>query len=140
LEPQGVLVRDGNPLAALADVALEDLRDETILLHPREANPGHYDAVRALLRGGGFEPHIALRDMTVDLQQTPVLDGRAVAIVGESTRTAVPPGLIWVPLRGPAVLEVRLLARGLNRTPAVNRFLAAAQAIADDLGWRVSPG
>jgi hypothetical protein len=77
--------------------------------------------------------------MTVDLQQTPVLDGRAVAIVGESSRAALPPGLTWVPLHGRAALEVRLLARSLNRTPAVNRFLATAQAIADDLGWR-EPG
>jgi DNA-binding transcriptional LysR family regulator len=139
LEPQGVLLRDGHSLASRPEVTANDLSDETILLHPREANPGHYDAVLALLRGAGFEPRVAHRDMTVDLQQTPVLDGRAVAIVGESTRAAVPSGLAWVPLRGPAALEVRLLARALNRTPAVNRFLSAAQDIADDLGWRTEP-
>jgi hypothetical protein len=65
-----------------------------------------------------------------------VLDGRAVAIVGESTRASLPPQLTWIPLRGPATLEIRLLARALNRAPAVDRFLAAAEAVADDLGWR----
>jgi hypothetical protein len=59
-----------------------------------------------------------------------------VAIVGESTRVSVPPRLTWVPLRQPAALEIRLVARTLNRTPAVNRFLEAAQTIADELGWR----
>jgi hypothetical protein len=59
-----------------------------------------------------------------------------VAIVGESTRATVPPDLTWVPLRAPAALEIRLLARTLNRTPAVDAFLRAAEAVADDLGWR----
>jgi hypothetical protein len=117
-------------------VALDDLDGETILLHNRDANPGHYDAVIAMLERAGVEPRIELRDLSVDLQQTPVLQGRAVAIVGESTRATVPPSLTWVPLRRPAALEIRLLAPTLNRTPAVDAFLAAAQAVADDLAWR----
>lgn len=137
-EPQGVLMRDSHPLAAQPEVALEALRGETVLLHPRDANAGHYDAVVALLRDAGVEPRIELRDVSVDFQHTPVLHGRAVAIVGESTRVSVPPRLTWVPLRRPAALEVRLLARAVDRTPAVDRFLAAAQTIADELDWRAT--
>jgi DNA-binding transcriptional LysR family regulator len=136
LEAQGVLVRDGHPLAEEPEVAIDQLDGETILLHHRDANPGHYDAIVAMLERAGVEPRIELRDLSVDLQQTPVLEGRAVAIVGESTHATVPPSLTWVPLRGSAALEIRLLARTLNRTPAVDAFLAAAQAVADDLGWR----
>ena len=136
LEPQGVLVPETHPLAARTEVALAALREEAVLLHPRAANPGHYDAVLELLQAAGIEPRVELRDVSVDLQHTPVLEGRAVAIVGESTRVSLPPRLSWIPLRPPATLEVRLLARTLNRPPAVNSFLAAAETIADVLGWR----
>jgi hypothetical protein len=135
-EAQGVLVVEGHRLASAADAGLDELGDETVLLHPRDANPGHFDAVVTLLRDAGVEPRLELRDVSVDLQHTPVLEGRAVAIVGESTRVSVPPRLTWVPLRGPALLPVCLLARALNRGPAVNRFLEAAQAAADELRWR----
>jgi DNA-binding transcriptional LysR family regulator len=136
LEPQGVLVLDSHPLAAQPEASLDALRDVTVLLHHREANPGHYDAVLTLFERAGVEPRLELRDVSVDLQYTPVLRGRAVAIVGESTRVSLPPRLRWVPLREPASLEVRLVARALNRAPAVNRFLAVAERVADDLGWR----
>ena len=105
-----------------------------MLLHPREANRGHYDAVVAMLERAGIEPRIELRDVTVDFQHTPVLQGRAVAIVGESTSASIPPRLRWAAL--PAALEVRLVVRALDRTPAVDRVLATAEAIADALGWR----
>lgn len=140
LEPQGVLVPESHPLATTTEVGLEALRQETVLLHPREANPGHYDAVLGLLQSAGIAPRVALRDVSVDLQHTAVLEGRAVAIVGESTRVSLPPRLTWIPLRPAAAFEVRLLARSLNRPPAVDRFLAAAETIADALGWRAMPG
>jgi DNA-binding transcriptional LysR family regulator len=138
LEPQGVLVPETHPLAGCAEVALEALRQEPVLLHPRAANPGHYDAVVELLQSAGIEPRVEVRDVSVDLQHTPVLEGRAVAIVGESTRVSLPPRLSWIPFCPPVTLEVRLLARTLNRPPAVNGFLAAAETIADALGWRGS--
>jgi len=136
LEHQGVLVPHGHALAERTEASLEDLRAERVLLHDREANPGHYDAILALLRATGVEPEVVRRDVSVDLQHTPVLDGRAVAIVGESTRVSLPPRLTWVPLRPPTALEIRLLTRALNRAPAVDRFLVCADAVADQLGWR----
>jgi hypothetical protein len=36
----------------------------------------------------------------------------------------------------PAALAVRLVARALDRAPAVDRCLATAEAIADGFGWR----
>jgi hypothetical protein len=79
------------------------------------------------------------RDVTFDLAQTPVSEGRAVAIVGESTQVGLPAELAWRPLSPPAALPVRLLARKLDRAPAVDRVLAAAGEVADALGWRAMP-
>ncbi len=130
-EAQGLLVRAEHPLAGAARARLADVT-EPVLLHPREANPGHYDAVKALI---GDAP-VELRDVSFDLAQTPVAEGRAVAIVGESTRVGLGAELAWVPLEPPVALPVQLLARSADRPPAVERLLAVAEAIADDLGWR----
>jgi DNA-binding transcriptional LysR family regulator len=133
LEPQGVLVRADHPLAGGEAAAIDDLA-EPVLLHSRAANPGHYDAVKTLIGDAPLE----LRDVSFDLAQTPVLEGRAVAIVGESTRVGLPAELAWVRLEPPVAFPVKLLARSLDRPPSVERLLVAAEEIADELGWRTA--
>jgi DNA-binding transcriptional LysR family regulator len=64
LERQGVLLRRDHRLASRTGVDLADLRDEVLALHPRAANPGHYDAVRALCNEQGFEPRVLVRSVT----------------------------------------------------------------------------
>jgi LysR substrate binding domain len=118
-----------------ASLAITDLADETVLMHPREANPRHYDAVLELCREHGVEPRILLRAMTFDLRYGPIVDGEAVAIVGESTTSGLPAELCWVSIDPPACLEVSLIARRHGRAAAVSRLLDSAEAIAQDLGW-----
>jgi DNA-binding transcriptional LysR family regulator len=125
-EPQGVLLSPDHPLAAQEQVPLAAITDP-VLVHPRRENPGHYDALLALFES---EPRLLERTVAVDLAFTPVREGRAVAIVGES---ASAPGLVWRPIG--ASLDIHLLARSLNRTPATARFLEQAERIAHDLGW-----
>jgi DNA-binding transcriptional LysR family regulator len=134
-EAQGVLLRRDHRLASAESVSARDLEDEQLLLHPREANPGHYDAIVELCRAAGFEPSIALRRLSFDLAYSPVANGEAVAIIGESSRTGLPAELCWLPLSPPAALEVALLARRHNRSPAVDRMLGAATEISRGLGW-----
>ncbi len=135
LEPQGVLLRRGHRLASRAAIGLGDLADETLLMHPRDANPGHYDALVELCRADGFEPRVALRSVTFDLAYSSVANGGAVAIVGESSRVGLPSELCWLPLSPPAALEVSLVARRYNRSPVVDRILEAGPVISEDLGW-----
>jgi DNA-binding transcriptional LysR family regulator len=134
-ERQVLLLRRDHPLAAHRSVRVEDLAGEAVLMHPREANPGHYDAVIDLCREHGFEPRILLRTVGFDLRYGPILAGDAVAIIGESAVSGLPDELCWVSLEPPACLEVGLLARGHGRSPAVDRLLDAALAISADLGW-----
>ena len=134
-ERQGVLLQCGHRLADRETVALGELASETLLLHPRDANPGHYDAVLALCRDAGVEPYVKERALSFDLAQTPVLLGRAVAVVGESTRVGLPEQLRWIPLVPRADLPVVLLARLGDRSPAVERLLESAASIAASLGW-----
>jgi DNA-binding transcriptional LysR family regulator len=134
-ERQVLLLRRDHPLAARPAVSLAELGDEPLLLHPREANPGHYDAVLGLFRNEGAEPQVRLRTLTFDLRYSPIVQGEAVAIVGESTTSELPGELRWLPLSPPPSLEVSLLARRHHRSPAVDRILDAAAAISDELGW-----
>ena len=139
LERQGLLFRRDHRLASRSAVRPLELADETLLLHPREANPGHYDAVLGLCRQHGVEPRVLLRTLTFDLGYSPILRAEAVAIIGESSRSGLPDELCWLPLSPPASFEVSLLARSHNRSPAVDRTLDAATGIADALGW-IEPG
>jgi hypothetical protein len=91
--------------------------------------------VLALCRAAGVEPRVLERSAELDLAQTPIVDGWAVAVVGESSRTVVPAALTWVALSPPAALEVALVVRAHDRSPAVDGLLAAARDAAARLGW-----
>jgi DNA-binding transcriptional LysR family regulator len=135
-ERQGLLVHRDHRLASRSGVSLEDVADDRLLLHPREANPGHYDAVLELCRERGFEPRVLLRTLSFDLAYTPVLRGEAVVINGESSSSlSLPEQVCWMPLVPSASFEVSLLARRHNRSPAVNRLFDSAAAISGELGW-----
>ncbi len=136
VEAQGVLLRRDDPRGGADSVTMDALADTPFLMHPRDANPGHYDAVLELCRARGVDPRVVHRAVSFDLAQTPVVAGEAVAIVGESSRLGLPGELTWLRLQPPAGLETRLVARALGRTPATDRLLAAAEEIADELGWR----
>jgi DNA-binding transcriptional LysR family regulator len=134
-EPQGLLVRRDHRLAAGTSATVTDLAEEPVLLHPREANPGHYDAVVELCRAHGFEPRVLLRNLSFDLAYTPVARGDAVAIIGESSSHGLPGELRWLPLSPPAALDVSLVARRYNRPAAVDRMLDTAVEVSAALGW-----
>jgi DNA-binding transcriptional LysR family regulator len=134
-EPQGVLVRRDHPLAKGPSAAVTALAHETVLLHPREANPGHYDAIVELCREHGFEPQVLLRSLSFDLAYTPVAGGDAVAIIGQSSSQGLPDDLRWVPLTPPASLEVSLVARHYSRPAAVDRMLETAVDVSAALCW-----
>jgi DNA-binding transcriptional LysR family regulator len=134
-EHQGVVLRHDHRLASRDAVSLVELAHETFLLHPRDANPGHYDAVLRLCREQDVEPRVLLRALSFDLTYGPIQREEAVAIVGESSRVDLPEELRWLPLSPPVSFDLSLVARIHNRSPAVDRMLDAATGIADGLGW-----
>ncbi len=134
-ERQGLVLRRDHRLASCPAVSPAELADETLLLHPREANPGHYDAVLGLCHEQEFEPRVLLRTLSFDLTYGPIVEAEAVTIIGESSGLELPEELCWLPLSPPVSFEVSLLARRHNRSPVVDRMLDAAAVIADELGW-----
>jgi DNA-binding transcriptional LysR family regulator len=134
-EPLGLLLRHDHALAERSAVEVADLAEDALLMHPRDANPGHYDCVLALCRERGLEPNVLLRTLSFDLAYTPVVRGEAVAMVGESSAHGLPGELRWLPIEPPAQLDVALVASAGRRRPAVERTRAAALATARELGW-----
>ena len=134
-ERQGVLLWRDHFLAQNAAVAIEQLHGDVLLLHRRDANPGHYDAVLRLYEQSGVTPQLLLRDLAADLTYAPIVEGRALSIAGESVAAALPSTLGWVPLVPEVFFEVRLLARRYDRPPALERLLRAAIDAAGELGW-----
>ena len=134
-ERQGVLVRRDHAFASRSHIGVAALGDDPLLMHPREANPGHYDAVITLCREHGVEPEVELRAMSFDLGYGPIQRHEAVAIVGESSRLGLPEELLWVPLHPEVRLDVSFLVRSHNRSPVVDRILDTAGTIAADLRW-----
>ena len=98
LERQGLLLRRDHRLAGSGTVEVVDLAGETLALHPRGDNPGHYDAVVGLCRQHGVEPQVLVRTVSFDLAYSPLVQSRAVAVVGESSRFGLPDDLCWLPL------------------------------------------
>jgi DNA-binding transcriptional LysR family regulator len=134
-ERQGVLLPSDHRLATSATVQLEELADEQLLLHRRDANPSHWDAVLGLYERAGLSPGLLVRDLAADLTFAPIVDGRAVSITGESVGRALPRTLSWIPLSPEASFEIRLLARRHARPPALQRMLETSIAAARELGW-----
>jgi hypothetical protein len=90
---------------------------------------------RGLCREQDVEPRVVLRSLVFDLSQAPVVQGDAVAIVGESSCSGLPAELAWRPLTPARSLGIDLVARRHDRSPAVGRLLDAADRISGELGW-----
>jgi DNA-binding transcriptional LysR family regulator len=137
-EPQGIVLSKEHPLAARPSVDPADLDGIKLLLHDREQNPGHYDAVLRICADAGAHPEVLVRGLDFDAAYTPVAGGSAVTIVGESGRVGLPAGLVWLPLEPPAAVEVHLVTRR-QASPSVERMLAVARAAAERGGWLGRP-
>jgi LysR family transcriptional regulator, benzoate and cis,cis-muconate-responsive activator of ben and cat genes len=134
-ERLGVLMREDHPLAGDGTVDLGALRDERFVLHGREANPRHYDLIVGACRAAGFEPRIVPAAAPFDPTYGAILDGEAVALVGESARTGVPAGLAWRRLTQAPVVDIALLVRAGTPDPVMLRVAEAVPAIARAEHW-----
>jgi LysR family transcriptional regulator, benzoate and cis,cis-muconate-responsive activator of ben and cat genes len=139
LERQGVLVHERHPLAARVEVDVTALAGEQVLMHARAANPGHYDAITAVFERAGVTPRLSHRQL-FDAAHTPVAQGTAVAVVGESTLPGLPGGLTWRPLTPAAAIEIHLLTRGDSSRPGISHLLRAAAETSRAHGWLRAPG
>ncbi|WP_433333327.1 LysR family transcriptional regulator [Spirillospora sp. CA-294931] len=134
-ERQGILVSAEHPLAGRAVAETADLAAYPVTMHPREANPAHYDQLVALFERAGVRPRLVERTVAFDPSQRPLRDARSIGIVGEESAEGIADWLRWVPLADPARLLVRLVLPAASPSPAAERFEAVALATARAEGW-----
>ncbi len=135
LDPLGVLLAQGHPLAA-APVPVAALADQRLLLGPEDRAPEFDEFVNELCRSVGFSPmrypgSVTSARVAADL----VLQRRCVLCLPSSCAPALP-GLVWQPLVAPgARYPWSVLWRVDDRAEHVSAFVRAASRLSAERGW-----
>lgn len=135
-EPRGVLLAAAHPLAGRGEVTLSEVAAFPLVLHERQANPGHFDEVLAVFRGAGLVPRLAERPMAFDPTQSALRDARTVGLVAASSGDQLPGWLRWIPLAaGVRPLTTHLVLPEASPSPIVTHFADAVLDAAREAGW-----
>lgn len=95
-EPQVLALSESNPLARLAVIPIEALRDQP-LISGRDAR--HAERIAEFCRTNGFEPRIGQRAADVVAGLAMVANGYGVEFVPASVQVLHLPGLVYRPLK-----------------------------------------
>jgi DNA-binding transcriptional LysR family regulator len=133
-EPAVVHVNASHPFAARANVALEDLPDETLIIAGGPDSPGFSATVAGLCREAGFEPK-TIPDPYPDLGLQAIREGLGVVIYVRSAFAADLDGSSFVPLDPPVTLPFDLLWRRGAHSGALDATLKVARDLRDREGW-----
>ncbi|MEU7832305.1 LysR substrate-binding domain-containing protein [Nonomuraea sp. NPDC049129] len=117
VQPQGVLLAEGDPLAVAGEVHLADLAGRELLMPPKEGEPGLHAVTLAECRRHGYVPAQVHQGAGLGL----VLAGAAVAFGARMDH----PGIVWRPLLG-SPISSRVSTAWRVETDAVAGFSAVA--------------
>lgn len=119
-----------HPLAHEAEIPVEALADEQLVLFPRELAPRLHDVLVSICRQAGFEPRLRTESFHTSWDLFLLPNVPVVALAPESVAGGLAEGVAAVPLSGSAVgLETRLLWRGDEPAPMLEAFRTAARAV-----------
>ncbi len=121
-ETLGVLVPRMHPLAKRKEIGLSDLKDETIILHPRKEHHEFFDTIHQLFRKNGISPKTYIK---ADGESCPLLVslGKGVILTIAGSQNKVPGRTRFVPL---ANLQLPVSAAWLSsdENPLLKSFLS----------------
>jgi DNA-binding transcriptional LysR family regulator len=124
------ILAEHHPLAHEAEIPVEALADEQLVLFPRELAPRLHDVLVSICRRGGFEPRLRSESFHTSWDLFLLPDVPVVALAPESVAGGLAEGVAAVPLSGPAArLETRLVWHGDEPVPMLEAFRAAARAV-----------
>jgi DNA-binding transcriptional LysR family regulator len=140
LDPLGVLVPEGHPLAASPGVAVARLAAEPLLFAEEQRAPEFNQFVIELCRSVGFVP--SLYRGTVESIQGAVdlvAQGRCALCVPASCVSAVQ-GIVWRPLVAPVSrYPWSVLWRAGDHSEHVRALVASARTLSQKLSWLNAP-
>lgn len=131
----GVLVAADHPLGNSATVELTAVADYPVALHPRAANPSHYDFIVGLFASRGLRPSLAERNIAFDLSLSVITSGEAATLVGYSSAVGLPSTVRWVPLADYGTVSVTLVLPADEPPATVTRFHHVARTHAATHDW-----
>jgi DNA-binding transcriptional LysR family regulator len=141
LDPLGVLVPQGHPLAASSGVPVATLAAEPLLFAEEQRAPEFNQFMIELCRSVGFVPSVYRGTVesiraAVDL----VAQGRCALCVPASCVAAVPQGIVWRPLVAPVSrYPWSVLWRSGEPSEHVRALVACARALSQQFGWLGEP-
>jgi DNA-binding transcriptional LysR family regulator len=127
-------------LAAQSEVAVADLRDETLLLFPRRLAPDYYDGIVEACRQAGFSPTMhAFDEPPVNAMLSRLANGREVGLAPTSfIRNAanVATGLAQRDVVAPRIhADLSVLWSTSMASSGIGDVVATARAAAERLDW-----
>jgi DNA-binding transcriptional LysR family regulator len=127
-EPMAALVRHTSHLAGRSSITIAELRDETLMVPPRELAPSALVGIVSMCRTfGGFEPKVyecpAMGTGPLNPAWLRNAGTEAVAFGGMSmVSSGLPTGLVAVPIAPPPLLSVALVWRRDDNSPVLQRL------------------
>jgi DNA-binding transcriptional LysR family regulator len=108
--PLVAAMANDHPLAKQPAIRISDLRDQPLIMYPRESGIGLYWQVLRLCASAGFRPLIAREVQELTTIVGLVDAGVGIAIVPADTRTIQLEGVVYVPLRDKQAFSTLYLA------------------------------
>jgi DNA-binding transcriptional LysR family regulator len=133
-EKPGLLLSANHRLADRAEIPVDVLADEHVLLADRSVNPIIYDTVAGWLEREGVRPQFLKMSgagvYTYDTALRLIESGEAISLGAPSMTSELPAGVVFRPIRGPAPLfQMAAAWSPRNSSQLLADFLAVAREL-----------
>jgi DNA-binding transcriptional LysR family regulator len=126
-----VVLPDDHPLAAQRKIKLEALKHEPFVMFPRLRGPAFFDQLMGLCHAAGFSPLIVQEAPQLDIISM-VAAGFGISIMPSSMRNFRRPGLSFRAIVGAPKVELSIVWRHQNLSPALHKFLDLVRVLGVD--------
>jgi DNA-binding transcriptional LysR family regulator len=135
--PLVAAMANDHPLAKRRAIRISDLRDQPLIMYPRESGIGLYWQVLRLCANAGFRPQIAREVQELTTIVGLVDAGEGIAIVPADTRSIHLDGVAYVPLRDKEAFSTLYLAyRERDRNAHLRGLLSKLREKPDVAGFK----
>jgi len=126
-----VVLPDDHRLATRRSIPLAALASEPFVLFPRARGPAFFDQLMGLCGSAGFTPRIVQEAQQLDIVSM-VAAGFGVSIMPSSMRNFRRPGLAFRAIVGAPQVELLIVWRHQNLSPALHKFVDLVRVVGVD--------
>ncbi|TGJ99732.1 LysR family transcriptional regulator [Leptospira semungkisensis] len=121
-EVLGVLLPKKHPLTKKKEIELSELKNETIILHPKKDSGNFYDTIIQLFKQSGIKPKVYVKN---ERESCPILvaTGKGVSLTILGAQNFAPADTQFVPIKK-LYLPVSVFWVPENRNPSLKTFLS----------------